>query len=121
MVNTVKGFRTLAAWQKAYELALTLYKLSRTFPKEETYALTSQMQRAAASIPANIAEGYERKSKKEFLQFLHIAKGSPGEVETYLLLVRDLGYISAQPYSAANALREETARILRGLIRSLSK
>jgi four helix bundle protein len=119
MIKEVKGFRTLAAWRKAYELTLVIYKLSRTFPREETYALCSQLQRAAVSVPANIAEGYERKGKKEYLQFLHIAKGSLGEVETYLLLARDLGYINEELYCSTNDIREETARILRGLIRSL--
>jgi len=121
MVNEVKGFRTLAAWRKAYDLTLVIYRLSRTFPREETYALSSQLQRAAVSVPANIAEGYERKSKKEYLQFLHISQGLLGEIETYLLLARDLGYIDEQSYCGANDLREETARILRGLIRAIEK
>ena len=119
MEKNAKGFRTLSAWNKAYELTLIIYKISKTFPKEETYALTSQLQRAAVSVPANIAEGYERNSKKEYLQFLYIAKGSLGEVETHLLLTRDLGYIDEQAYRGACALRDETAMILRGLIRSL--
>lgn len=119
MEKASKGFRSLSAWNMAYELALIIYKLTRNFPKEETYALTSQLQRAAVSVPANIAEGYERKSKREYIQFLHIAKGSLGEVETYLLLSKDLGYIDVKSYGAANSMREETAKILRGLIRSL--
>jgi four helix bundle protein len=76
MEKSDKGFRTLAVRRKAYELALAVYKIPRRFPREETYGLSSQFQRAAVSIPANIAEGYERKGKKEYVQFLHVAKGS---------------------------------------------
>lgn len=98
MKEETQGFKQLTVWQKAYELALEIYKFSKAFPKEEIYGLTSQMRRAAVSIPANIAEGYERKNRKEYLQFLYIAKGSTGEVETYLSLARDLGYLSSQDY-----------------------
>jgi four helix bundle protein len=91
MEREVKGFRTLNAWKKAYELTLVVYQLSKKFPREELYGLSSQLQRAAVLVPANIAEGYERKHRKEYLQFLYIAKGSLGEVETYLLLTKDLG------------------------------
>jgi four helix bundle protein len=80
--RVVKGFKTLHAWQIAYELALDIYKKVKKFPREELYALTSQLQRAAVSVPANIAEGYERNRKKEYQQYLFIAKGSPGEIET---------------------------------------
>lgn len=100
-------------------MTVEIYRLSNKFPKKETYALTSQLQCAVVSIPANIAEGYERNHRKEYLQFLFIAKGSLGEVETYLLLARDLGYLTESDYSAANDIREETSRILKGLIRAL--
>jgi four helix bundle protein len=80
--RVVKGFKTLHAWQIAYELALDIYNKVKKFPREELYALTSQLQRAAVSVPANIAEGYERNHKKEYQQFLFIAKGSLGEIET---------------------------------------
>lgn len=119
MEKEVRGFRTLKAWQKAYELTLETYRLSKNFPKEETYALTSQLQRAAVSVPANIAEGYERNHRKEYLQYLYIAKGSLGEVETYLLLAKDLGYLSEKEYTAISRIRDETARIIKGLIRAL--
>jgi four helix bundle protein len=80
--RVVKGFKTLHAWQIAYELALDIYKIAKKCPREELYALTSQLQRAAVSVPANIAEGYERNRKKEYQQYLFIAKGSLGEIET---------------------------------------
>jgi len=115
-----KGFRTLKAWQKAYELTLDVYKLTKRFPKEEMYGLTSQLQRAAVSVPANIAEGYERNHRKEYLQFLFIAKGSLGETETHLLLAKDLGYLSITDYSSVDDKRKEAARLLKGLIKSLT-
>lgn len=111
--NEVKGFRTLKAWQKAYELTLEIYRLTKRFPKTELYGLTSQLQRAAVSILANTAEGYERNHRKEYLQFLFIAKGSLGEVETYLLLAKDLGYLSQDDYAAVAGIREDASRILK--------
>ena len=121
MEKEPRGFRTLNAWRKAYELTLLIYRLSKKFPKEETYSLTSQLQRAAVSVSANIAEGYERNHRKEYLQYLYIAKGSLGEVETYLLLAKDLGYIPEKEYRAVSLIREETARIIKGLIRALEE
>jgi four helix bundle protein len=79
-----------------------------------------QLRRAAVSVPANIAEGYERNHRKEYLQFLYIAKGSLGEGETYLLLEKDLGYMTEKEYTSTSGIREETSRIIKGLIKSLS-
>jgi len=119
MEKETKGFRTLNAWKKAYELTLVIYGLTKKFPKEEVYALVMQLRRAAVSVPANIAEGYERNHRKEYLQFLYIAKGSLGEVETYLLLAKDLGYVTEKEYTSTSEIREETSRILKGLIRAV--
>lgn len=82
------SFKNLLAWQKALDLALTIYKVTKKFPSSQIYGLTSQIQRTAISISANIAEGQERKHRKEFLQHLYVAKGSLGEVETYLLIAK---------------------------------
>lgn len=120
MKNEAKGFRQLTVWQKAYELTLEVYRLTKAFPKQEIYGLTSQLQRAAVSISANIAEGYERNHRKEYLQFLFIAKGSLGEVETYLLLAKDLGYLYNSDYLAIDEKRKDTSRLLQGLIKSLT-
>lgn len=114
------SFRELKAWQKAFDLALEVYKATKNFPKSEAYGLTSQIQRSAVSISANIAEGYERQHRKEYLQHLFIAKGSLGEVETYLLLAKNLCYFSKDDYESIEKIRKETARILSGLIKSLS-
>ena len=120
MENAARGFRQLGVWRKAYEMTLDAYRLTRTFPKSETYGLTSQIQRAAVSVPANIAEGYDRNHKKEYLQFLCIARGSLGELETLLMLAKDLTYLSEDDYRAVDAKRSEAARMLQGLIKSLS-
>lgn len=120
MEKAGKGFRQLTVWQRAYELAVDIYKLAKKFPKEEMYGLTSQLQRAVVSVAANIAEGYERNHRKEYLQFLYIAKGSLGEIETYLLLAKDLGYMTEQDFSIIEEKRSEVSRMLQGLIKSLS-
>jgi len=114
------GFKGLIAWQKAYGLALEAYKITKDFPKYEQYALISQIRRAAVSVIGNIAEGYERQYRKEYVQFLMIAKGSLGEIETYLLFAKDLGYISKDKYAYIETKREEVIKLLRGLIKSLS-
>jgi four helix bundle protein len=120
MEKETKGFRHLVVWQKAYELTLEIYRLTKIFPKSETYGLISQIQRAVVSIPANIAEGYERNHRKEYLQFLFIAKGSLGECETYLLLAKDLAYLNETEYASIDEKRKATSRLLKGLIKSLS-
>lgn len=115
-----QGFKDLLAWQKAYQLALEVYRLTRSFPHAEQYGLTSQIQRAAISVSANIAEGYGRhSSKKEYLQFLSIARGSLSELETCLLLTKDLGYITMEQFEEVKDLLDETGRLLYGLIDSL--
>lgn len=115
-----RGFRSLKAWQKAYDLALEIYKITKDFPRTEVYGLTSQIQRASISVSANIAEGYERNHRKEYIQFLMIAKGSLGEVETHLMFARDLGYITSEKYIELEEQRQEAGKVLRGLIKSLA-
>ena len=89
-----RSFKDLVVWQKAYKLALEIYGITKDFPRFETYGLVQQMRRAAVSLPSNIAEGYGRKHKAEYRQFLSIAYGSLSELETQYLLAIDLGYIS---------------------------
>ncbi len=88
-----KSFKDLIVWQKAYRLVLEVYKITKTFPRSETYGLTQQIRRAAISLPSNIAEGYGRKHKAEYQQFLSIAYASLLELETQYLLSLDLNYI----------------------------
>jgi four helix bundle protein len=82
MAQRGAGFRDLLAWQRAYGLALDVYRATGTFPRDELFGLTSQMRRAAVSVPANIAEGYERRTRGEYSQFLRIARGSLGELSS---------------------------------------
>ena len=90
--KTLRSFKELVVWQKAYRLVLEIYKLTKEFPKSETYGLVQQIRRAAVSIPSNIAEGYGRKYRTEYHQFLSIAYGSLSELENQYLLSIDLGY-----------------------------
>jgi len=117
----IAGFKNLIVWQKAYELSLEVYKETKRFPREELYGLTQQLRRASVSVSANIAEGYERCYRKEYVRFLLIAKGSLGEAETYLMHARDLGFIKTDTYMNLELLRKEVACLLRGLIKSLTK
>ena len=87
-----KSFKDLIVWQKSYKLVLEIYKMTRSFPKSEIYGLSQQMRRAAISVPSNVAEGYGRKHKAEYNQFLAVAYGSLLELETQYLLARDLKY-----------------------------
>ena len=87
-----ESFKDLIVWKKSYALVLEIYRLTKNFPKDETYGLSQQMRRSAVSIPSNIAEGYGRKFNKEYKQFLSIAYGSRCELETQYLLSIDLGY-----------------------------
>ena len=113
-----KGFRELIVWQKAMEMVTEVYRQTKSFPKEEVYGLTSQLRRAAVSVPSNIAEGQGRLTAGEFRQFLGNAKGSLAEVETQLMIARNLGYLAdPQPLLKQTS---EVARLLNGLLRSLT-
>ena len=92
MREPAKTFEDLVVWQKAHQFVLTVYRLSRTFPRSETYGLSSQCRRAAVSIAANISEGFRKRGKADKLRFLNIAQGSLEESRYYLILVRDLDY-----------------------------
>lgn len=95
-MEKIKTFRDLKVWQKGIELVKTIYKITKGFPKEELYNLSSQMRRSAISIPANIAEGFRRRYSKEHKQFLSIALGSASELETYIVITKELNYINTK-------------------------
>ncbi len=100
MTETVRNYRELKVWQKGIELVKSVYRLTQSFPKSEMYGLSSQMQRAAVSIPSNIAEGQGRQHTGEFRQFLHVALGSAAELDTQLVVAVELGFTDpniAQP------------------------
>jgi four helix bundle protein len=115
----LKNYKDLTVWQKAYELSLDIYRVTKKFPREEVYGLTSQMKRAAVSVPSNIAEGYGRKSRGEYLQALSIAYGSLCELETQALLAGDLGYIDKNDLERLQTSMGDVERMLKALIKSL--
>jgi four helix bundle protein len=116
----LKSYKDLIGYQKGYSLSLEIYKVTKNYPQDEKFGLTSQMRRSAVSIPCNIAEGYSRKNIKEYLQFIYIANGSCSELETLLSLSKDLGLLDSEKYLKLFALQEEVSKILNGLIKSLS-
>jgi four helix bundle protein len=116
-----KGFRKLLVWQRAHELVLAVYKMTDKFPKSEMFALTSQLRRAAVSIPANIAEGQGAGTKPQFARYLDIAKGSLSEVEYYLVLAKDLQYIKPETYTETESIRSVVGFLLYPLIGSMRK
>jgi four helix bundle protein len=115
----LKNYQDLKVWQKAYQLCITIYKITKHFPKEERYGLTSQIRRAAVSVPSNIAEGYGRKTTREYMQSLYIAYGSHCELETQILLSKDLGYIKTEDFEVLQGDIGEVERMLKALIKSL--
>ena len=112
----IKSHRDLIAWQKAMKLAEIVYQITRNFPKEEVYGLTSQIRRSVTSIPANIAEGQGRRSKKEFQQFLGHARGSLLELDTHMELALRFGYINSESYKNVLPLIQEVGRLVNGLL-----
>ena len=114
MKEPAKTFEDLLVWQKAHLFVLSVYHLTGTFPKHEIYGLSSQLRRAAVSIPANIAEGFRRRSKADKIRFLSIAQGSVEECRYYLILVKDLGY---GDISSTNLLLQEASKLLEGYSR----
>jgi len=118
---TIESYRDLRVWQEAMDLAEACYRLTARFPREEVYGLTSQIRRAVASIPANIAEGYGRNSMGSYVQFLRVAQGSLKELETHILLAGRLGMIEAQSGEPVLASCDAIGRMLLGLIRQLER
>jgi len=117
----LKNYKELNVWQKSYQFCLEIYRVTQKFPKEERYGITSQIRRAAVSVPSNIAEGYGRKTTKEYIQFLYIAYGSNCELETQILLSGDLGYIETDKLEILRDGVEEVERMLKALIKSLER
>ena len=115
----MSSYRDLTVWKKSMDLVTEIYRLVKFLPREETYALSDQMRRAAISIPSNIAEGQSRNSSKEFLQFLYIARGSKAELETQLLIAYRLNYLSDDQISSALAMCDDIGRMLHALINSI--
>jgi len=110
----------LIVWQRSHELVLMIYQITKVFPQEELYGLTSQIRRAAVSIPSNIVEGKARGFNKEYKRFLLMARGSLEEVKYQMLLARDLNYIKDSEYKEVISLADEVGKLINGLIRKLT-
>ena len=117
----IKSFTDLTVWQKAHELSLLTYKLTAGFPKAERFGIVSQLRRASASVPANIAQGYGRRTTRELLRSLQIAAGEVEEVRYFLILSRDLGYVTAESFDAGRKLCDSVAQLVSALGRSLKQ
>jgi four helix bundle protein len=116
----MKDFRQLKVWEKAHHLTLAVYQVTASFPRDEIYGLTSQMRRAASSIPSNLAEGCGRNSDAELARFSSIAAGSASELEYHLLLARDLNLIPLNDHQLLTEQVVEIKRMLSGLVQKLS-
>ena len=120
-MEKTKTFKELIVWQKSHKLVLEVYKATSGFPKQEVYALTSQIRRASVSIAANIAEGYKKKTKPNKLNFLNISEGSLEEVKYYLILSKDLEFISEKEFVNLESLSEEVGRLITGYSSAISR
>jgi four helix bundle protein len=120
-MTIVRSYKDLKVWQVGCELVKSVYKVSSLFPREELYGLAQQIRRAVVSVPSNIAEGYGRGSSSDYLRFLRIARGSSYEVETQLILGRNLDFCDDNQYQSISAQIVECSKMLQGLIKSIEK
>jgi len=115
----MRNYRDLQVWSKAHNLTLELYRVSRQFPREEIYGITSQLRRAAASIGANLAEGCGRRTSNELARFVRVAMGSASELDYHLLLSRDLGFMMNDDFAGASATLNEVRKMLTSFLQSI--
>jgi four helix bundle protein len=120
-MERTNSFRDLIVWQKSHELVVAIYNATKLFPKEEVFALTSQVRRAAISIAANIGEGYKKKTIPNQLNFINIAEGSLEEVKYYIILSKDLQYINEKIYSQLTNSADEVGRLINGYEKAISR
>lgn len=119
MENKIRSFTDLITWQKGHQLVLEIYRITKYFPKEEIFGLTSQIRRAAVSFTSNIAEGFSRNSSKEKVQFYSTALGSLTELQNQLLIARDIAYIGQNEFTAIGKKTVEISKLTNGLIKSI--
>ena len=117
--HEIRSYKDLVAWQRAFALGGTVYRLTAEFPSDERFGLTSQLRRAAISVASNIAEGYGRASRPEYLRFLRIARGSLYEVETQMLFAVEFKFVAVEQFASVAEQINDTARVLSGLIHRL--
>ena len=113
----VRSFKELVVWKRAYELTIEVYSSTSRLPRSETFGLVAQMRGAAVSIVSNIAEGYGRGHRGEYIQFLRMAYGSSGELETQLMLSKDLGYLNDEKFKRGSSLLLEVQKMLGSMLR----
>lgn len=119
-MSGVKSYKELLIWQKGIKIVVLVYKLTKDFPKDEIYALTSQLKRASVSVPSNIAEGFGRQTDKSFNHFLNIARGSLNEIETQLIIVKELGFITDDNLiTEIMSLIEEESKMINAFAKNL--
>lgn len=121
MSNEIKNFYDLETWQKAHQLVIDIYKITKDFPREEQFGLTSQLKRASSSITANIAEGFERYHFNDKIRFYYQARGSTAEVQNFLILAKDLGLIESSKFDKLEKQVDEVRRLTNGLIKSIER
>jgi four helix bundle protein len=119
MSGVIRSHKELIVWQKAMDLVVEIYRVTETYPQREMYALASQMRRASVSIPSNIAEGRSRTTRKDFVHFVRIAYGSVSELETQILISKQLGFIKEKEMKTTILLVEEVSRMLHAMIKKL--
>jgi four helix bundle protein len=119
--RVIKSYKDLEIWRKGILLSMEIYSLTSSFPVNEQYGLTSQVRRAATSIPANIAEGYGRESGKNYIQFLKISRGSLYELDTFLTIARGLKYLSKEQREHLYQQTEELSKMINSLIKKLDQ
>jgi four helix bundle protein len=118
---TIRSYRDLKVWQKAMDLAVTCYGMTKGFPREEAFGLTSQIRRAAASVAANIAEGHGRESRGALIQFLRVSQGSLKELETHVILAERVGFLGKSDLGIVLEQSTDCGKMLRALIRSMQE
>lgn len=111
---TIQRFEDIIAWRKSHQLVLNIYEITKNFPREEAYALTQQMRRCSISVPANIAEGFKRRTKNDSLHFYNISEASLEELKYYLILSKDLKYINEGKFNSIYCFIEEVSKIING-------
>jgi four helix bundle protein len=121
MQQAKRGHRDLVLWQKSLDLAVDIHRLTRSFPPEERFGLTSQMRRAAVSVASNVAEGAARRTTKDFVAFLHVARGSLAELETQLLLAEQIGYLNGEQCAQQMSRLDEVGKLLTSFLAGLRR
>jgi four helix bundle protein len=119
--SKIRSYRDLTVWQRSKAFAVEIYRVTRSFPREEQYSLTDQIRRAAVSVPSNIAEGHIRQSDKVFANHLDVALGSSAELDTQLEIALDVGYLKPEIYKTLVAELQEIMKMLRGLLKAVKR